>query len=238
MIDVHWLEQTEADVPSESAWLSTSDLARVNGMRFAKRLADWRLGRWTAKRALAVYLDLPAYPQIMASIELRPTASGAPQVFVADRPAAVTISLSHRDGKAACAVAPCGTDLGFDLETIEPRSEGFIADYFAAEEQARILQASVAERSRFLAMLWSAKESALKAMQEGLRLDTRSVIVSSADSSFDPNGWSRLQVRCTDGRVFHGWWQQTDHMVRTMVADPQSASPILLKIPAYLPRCA
>lgn len=237
-MDVHWLEQTEADVPSENAWLSDAELARVNGMRFAKRLADWRLGRWTAKRALAVYLNLPADPQTLASVELRPAATGAPSVFLANQPAVVTISLSHRDGKAACAVAPCGADLGCDLETIEPRSEAFIADYFATEEQARINQAALTDRSRLLALFWSGKESALKALQAGLRLDTRSVVVSSADSSSDLNGWSPLQVRCTGGRVFHGWWQQTDHMVRTLVADPQSASPVLLKIPSYLPLCA
>ena len=241
-MDVHWLEQTEADVPTDNAWLSVNEIVRLDGMRFAKRRADWRLGRWTAKRGLVAYLRLPTHPQLLAKIELLPKATGAPEVFFANERVAVTLSLSHRDRRAVCAMSRYGVELGCDLEMIEPRSEEFIADYFATEEQARIAQASVTERSRLLALLWSGKESALKALHEGLRLDTRSVIVSCLGESFDLNGWSSLQVRCADNRVFHGWWQHTDHVVRTLVADPAPAAPIILKIPAYSPgnayRCA
>ena len=70
-----------------------------------------------------------------------------------------------------------GAELGCDLEIVEPRSDAFIADYFTAEEQALIERTSAADRSLLLALLWSAKESALKALRAGLRLDTRSVIV-------------------------------------------------------------
>ena len=241
-MDVYWLEQTEADVPPEHAWLSANEVARLNGMRFAKRRADWRLGRWTAKRALAVYLNLGTHPQVLAKIELRPAASGAPQAFFANEPAVVAISISHRDGRAVCALAPSGVELGCDLEMIEPRSDAFIADYFATEEQDLIAQASMTTRSRLLALLWSGKESALKALQAGLRLDTRCVIVSCVDASIDFNGWSPLQVCYTNDRVFHGWWQYTENILRTLVADPPADLPILLKIPAYAPdgasRCA
>ena len=63
--------------------------------------------------------------------------------------------------------------LGCDLEVIEPRSEEFVADYFTTEEQKMVSQAPIADRSKLLALLWSAKESALKALREGLRFDTR-----------------------------------------------------------------
>ena len=102
-MNVYWLEQSEADVPIENDWLSENEVARLNGMRFAKRRADWRLGRWTAKRALSVCMDVPAHPQVFKKMDIRPAPSGAPEVFFANQPAAVTISLSHRDGVAACA---------------------------------------------------------------------------------------------------------------------------------------
>ena len=54
---VFWLEQTEADVPPSNDWLGPAELDRCNAFRFAKRRNDWRLGRWTAKCALAAYLD-------------------------------------------------------------------------------------------------------------------------------------------------------------------------------------
>ena len=48
---VYWLEQTEANVPEDNTWLSPREVAFADRLRFAKRRADWRLGRWTAKRA-------------------------------------------------------------------------------------------------------------------------------------------------------------------------------------------
>lgn len=77
-MDVYWLEQTEADVPAENDWLNASEAVRLSGMRFAKRRADWRLGRWTAKRAVAVSLALPLDRSALAGIEIRQAPDGAP----------------------------------------------------------------------------------------------------------------------------------------------------------------
>lgn len=249
-MDVYWLEQAEADVPAENDWLSASEAARLNAMRFAKRRADWRLGRWTAKRAVAAYLDVPGYLQALANIEIRPAASGAPEVYILNTAAPATISLSHRDGAALCMIAPSGTALGCDLELIETRSDAFVADYFTAEEQALVARVSLEDRPRLLALLWSAKESALKALHEGLRLDTRSLAVrpiealkgrtQDKDESLDnaalsfpqasDNVWHPLQVCYTDGQVFHGWWQKTDPLLRTLVAAPPASPPIPLAV--------
>ena len=194
MTDVFWLERTEADVPGDTDWLSASEAARANGMRFAKRRADWLLGRWTAKCAVAAYWKTPATDRMLASIEIRPAVSGAPEVFVAGEAAAVAISLSHRAGRAICAVASPGTALGCDLESVEPRSEAFVSDYFTAEEQTLVARAAPADRPRLATLLWSAKESALKALGVGLRLDTRSLWASPAEGQ-DPDTWRPLLVR-------------------------------------------
>jgi 4'-phosphopantetheinyl transferase len=232
-MNVYWLEQGEDDVPPGNDWLSASETARQHALRSAKRLADWTLGRWTAKRALAAYLNLPAQPLVLAKVEIRPTASGAPEALVDARPADVTISLSHRDGRAICAVAEFGVELGCDLEVVEPRSDAFLSDYFAAEEQVLVARGPAADQTRLVTLLWSTKESALKALHTGLRLDTRGVIVSP-ESSFDVNGWSPVQARYSGGRIFHGWWRQTDSIIRTLVANSPPAVPIPLKLSAYL----
>jgi 4'-phosphopantetheinyl transferase len=237
-MNVYWLEQTEADVPAENDWLSANEAACLKGMRFAKRRGDWRLGRWTAKRALSAFLDIPAHPEIFKKMDIRSAPSGAPEVFFANQPATVAISLSHRAGIAACAVAMSGAEMGCDLEMVEPRSDAFVADYFTNEEQALVARTSPADRPRLLALLWSAKESALKALHEGLRLDTRCVIVSPFDESYDLNGWSSLRVRYTGGAVFHGWWQLAETVVRTVVGLPAPDSPIPLNIPAHFFDCA
>jgi len=237
-MNVYWLEQSEADVRAENDWLSANEAVSLNGMRFAKRRADWRLGRWTAKRALSAYLAVPAHLQAFKKIEIRSAPSGAPEAFFDNQPAAVVISLSHRAGIAACAVAMSGVELGCDLEMVEPRSDAFVADYFTVEEQALVARASAADRPRLLALLWSGKESALKALQEGLRLNTRSVIVSPGRAAFDLHDWSPMEVRHIDRRIFHGWWQHADGTVRTLVAAPPPNPPIRLRIPAYVPDAA
>ena len=229
-MDVYWLEQTEADVPAQNNWLSVSELASLDGLRFAKRRGDRRLGIWTAKRALALCLTLSDSPAALARLEIRHAPSGAPEVFLDDRPVAVAISVSHRSCRAICVVAPPGVKLGCDLEQIEPHSQAFMADYFTSEEQWLVARHFSPDRPWFLTLLWSAKESALKALGEGLRLDTRCVIARPLEGAVDLNGWSPLQVRHTGGQVFHGWWQKTDEMVRTMVAVPAPASPIRLNL--------
>jgi 4'-phosphopantetheinyl transferase len=236
-MNVYWLEQTEADIPEENDWLSESEAASLERLHFAKRRADWRLGRWTAKRALSVCLKMPAHPQVFEKMDIRPTPSGAPEVFIDNQPAAVTISLSHRSGIAACTVAISGVDLGCDLEIVEPHGNAFVSDYFTIEEKALVARASAADRDRLVALVWSAKESALKALHEGLRLDTRCVVVSPLEASCDLNGWSRMLVRYTgDGngsRVFHGWWQLAGNILRTVVAAPPPDSPIPLTVSAH-----
>jgi 4'-phosphopantetheinyl transferase len=239
-------------VAAANDWLSASEVDRLKGMRFAKRRADWGLGRWTAKRALAVYLNVPVHPEALAEIEIRPTPSGAPEVFFANQPAPVTVSLSHRARTAICAVAPSGAALGCDLEIIEPRSEAFLTDFFTTEEQALVARAFASDRPQLCTLLWSGKESALKALRAGLRLDTRCVIVNPADAlgrpaeggagctqdpalaiqaSYEVNSWRPLCVRYSGGQVFHGWWQNAGHLLRTIVTAPPSAPPIPLRIP-------
>ncbi len=224
MTGVLWLEQSAADVPPGDEWLSAGEAARLAGVRFEKRRQDWRLGRWTAKRTVAAWLCLRESPADLARIEIRTTASGKPEVFLGGQPAPFSISISHSAGVAACAVASGETALGCDLETIERRSGAFVRDYFTAAETAAVEQAAEDARRLLVTLIWSAKESALKALGEGLRQDTRAVEVS-ADASPDAE-WARLQVRHRQaGRVLEGWWKAREGFVRTIVAEPPVGAP-------------
>lgn len=236
---VYWLQQSEADMPSGDDWLSASELSRLDGMRVPKRRADWRLGRWTAKLALAAYLkrksgsttsDIAAY---LRSIEVHPQASGAPEALVRGEPIHNVISLTHTSGLAMCAVAPAGVALGCDMETIEERCDAFVSDYFTTAEQTLISRAPVPKRALLATLIWSAKESALKALGEGLRLDTRSVTVTLATTSPAvplPDGiWNALHVVSRGGTTFHGWWREGGPIVRTLVADPAPHLPVKMK---------
>ena len=120
--------------------------------------------------------------------------------------------------------------LGCDLEVVEPRSGAFATDYFTAEEQELLAQASAADRFQLLALIWSAKESVLKALRVGLRLDTRCVAVDPFVGQVSGgSAWRPLRAN-HNGTVLHGWWRQTGNLVRTMVASPAPAAPVTFQI--------
>ena len=223
-MNVYWLEQTEADLPPDNAWLSLEEARQMDRLRFAKRRADWRLGRWTAKRAVALCLGIPEQPRELAEIEILAAPSGAPEVVLDVQLAtnfaiplvAPRISLSHSCDRAVCAVALSGAALGCDLEEIAPRSDAFVADFFTAQEQATVARSSPADRPRISTLIWSAKESSLKALHTGLRLDTRSLIVTAGESFCE---WQTLRVHHRDGQIFLGWWQEAEGFVRTIVSN-------------------
>jgi 4'-phosphopantetheinyl transferase len=227
---VHWLTQTEENVPLKNDWLCASELVCLTSFPFVKRRTDWRLGRWTAKQAIAACLHWPTDPQALAQIEIRATPSGAPEALPPGLTTPLSFSISHRAERAMCAVSPVRMRLGCDLEIPEEHSHAFVTDYFTAEEQNLVARVGCEDRPSLLALLWSAKESALKALGQGLRLDTRSVVVTPIESQPDVSGWSPLQVRCVDNQVFHGWWRNTNGFLHTIVSNPDPECPIEIRV--------
>ena len=243
LMQVSWLEQTFADMRHTPDWLSRQELERIAAMRVPKRRHDWQLGRWTAKQAVAAYLGIAPFPAALGAIEIRPADCGAPEVYLDNQRAPVSISISHRGGRAVCATAPFGTSVGCDLEIIEPRCDAFITDYFTPKEQDLVLRARETARFRLLALFWSAKESVLKTLRTGLRLDLRTVDISlnresssllTADSQTSPYSmagqWHGLSARCSSGQGFRGWWQFEGEIVRTLVSMPHCSSPLRFEV--------
>jgi len=229
-MEAYWLEQTEADVPAEDQWLSAEEMSRLAGLRLRKRRTEWRLGRWTAKRAVAACLNLPNDVRSLQDIEIRAAPCGAPEVFLFNERTGVSLSLSHRAGTALCVVGLSGLNLGCDLELVEPRDDCFVADFFTANEQTLVERAPGDERPMLATLVWSAKESALKALHVGLRVDTTLLDVSPTgadlhqgrDYSGDVSVWSPLSLRScvpngSGGQIFHGWWRCANMMVRAVV---------------------
>jgi 4'-phosphopantetheinyl transferase len=222
---IHWLTQTERDPPVGEQWLTAGEQSTLARLHVAKRRSDWLLGRWTAKRALAAYLGCVSR---LGRLEIRAAESGAPEVFLDGRAVPLSLSLSHAAGRGLCAITAAGVALGCDLERIESHSRAFVADYFTDDEQRFIAAAPASDRACIVTLLWSAKESALKALREGLRLDTRSVAATiGGECAFDD--WDPLSVHHGDsGRIFRGWWRRDGSCVVTIVADPAPRPPISL----------
>ena len=195
------------------------------GLTVAKRRADWRLGRWVAKRAVAGAVDLClARPQDASRIAVLAAADGAPEASIDGRAAPLALSISHRAGRGVAAVCDEGVALGLDLELVEARSPAFVREWLASPEQA--LVDSHPEPALVANLVWAAKEAAAKACREGLRLPVRRLTV---EPMLNPacSGWQPVAVRF-ECRVLHGWWRADDGFVLVVVTEPGSEPPTRL----------
>lgn len=224
-----WLSQGMGDAPADDAWLSPREAAWASRMRFPKRRTEFRLGRWTAKTALAVYLGRGRSPEDLRAIEIDRAPDGAPRALVDGHPAPAYLTMTDRADQAVCLVGPPGTALGCDLEVVEPRSDAFVADFLTAAEQG-LVAAAGKDRDLLANLVWCGKESALKVLRTGLRRDTRSVEVSFPDGD-QLDGWAPMSVRAVEGPVFPGWWQRFGAFVLTVAA----ASPLVPPRPLVEP---
>lgn len=194
-----------ADAPPSTAFLGPGEMERFAAMRMPWRQADFLLGRWTAKRLIASILDRA--PD--GSIEVLADPSGQPRAFLDGKPLPLTVSISHRAGRALVAVDDEQGPLGADLEQIEPRSGAFVRDFFTPAEQDAVEQG---DRELMANLIWSAKESALKALGEGLRLDSRSVEVELEPGVAGP--WQPLKVH--GATELNGFWRREGDCVLTL----------------------
>jgi len=231
---ISWLLQPAAALPDHDDWLAPAERAVQSGLRLAPRRAQWRLGRWTAKVALARGLGLA--PDDHPRLELRAAADGAPEPWLDGRPLPLVLSLSHCGEHGLVALAAAPVALGADLERVEARSPAFVRDYFTAAEQHWVAAAPAAPdadaRAERATLLWSAKESALKALRTGLRRDTRSVEVTvlpaaltapAAPPATAAAPWAPLAVHDLEGaRTFSGRWRRIGEHLLTVVAEPWS----------------
>ena len=140
--------------------------------------------------------------------------------------------MTDRADWAVCLASTETVALGCDLELVEPRSDGFVADYLTPAEQ-RFVLGSGHDRDLMANLMWSAKESALKVLRVGLRRDTRSVEVALEDRTV--SGWGALRVRdAQSDAVFPGWWRCFGEFVLTVAASDPIGPPDPLVEPAPL----
>jgi 4'-phosphopantetheinyl transferase len=223
-MQIFYIERRDSDVPGGDEWLGAAERGTLARLRFPKRRGDWRLGRWTAKCAIAALR-----PEIvhLREIEVLPEASGAPAAFVRGLPARLGVSLSHSEGRGFCAVADRAASIGCDVEAVTERSPEFLLDYFTPAEQALVTSRQPQMRRQTVNLLWSAKESASKAMGMGLMLSLQSVFVLPARQ--DSGKWAPLTAAIRGGPVFHGWWRSAAGFIWTVLSDPRPQSPCLLR---------
>ena len=200
---IDWLVQEIADYPriAEGAappgLLSKSETARLETLTVNKRRRDWPPGRLTAKQLLQTVLqDATGQSVQLDQIVIENDAEGAPFALLTAERLGYSLSISHSNGAAFCAVHRECT-VGVDMERIETRDWSFVRSYFTQSEIALVEAALPQQRDLLSTAIWSGKEAVLKVLREGLRLDTRTI-----ECRFDP-----MQASTTDWVPFEVEWQ-------------------------------
>ncbi len=215
-----WLSQRLDEVPARDTWLGPCERRVLAHLRMDRRRSDWRLGRWTAKLALAGRFGIaPERFEVLAAED------GAPEVWLDGERCRVSLSISHRGGRAIAAVADPPLIAGCDLELVEPRSEAFVREWLAPVERRLVWSVAPSERARLANLMWAAKEAAVKVRREGLRLDVRQAVVS-----FEMGGgrdeWRKLKVEWPRReQAIKGWWGEKPGWVMVVASEPAAAAP-------------
>ncbi len=230
-ISVRYHAASMHTVPDHDRWLSEPEADRLNRFVHVKRRSESRLGRWAAKQTVALMIQVPVEHGVLREIIIRNASDGAPEVWRDDTLAGLPISMTDRADWAVSVITDSRASLGCDLELVEPRSELFVRDYFTASEQHWVAEHRD-DQAVWANLIWSAKESALKVLREGLRRDTRSVEVRFGSDQIGE--WQSFQVSDVQGGSFHGWWQRFDRFLLTVCADVPIHPPEPLTQPSPL----
>jgi 4'-phosphopantetheinyl transferase len=219
------LLELPGDLDVGGNFLSPVEQEKLASLRFAKRRTEWLLGRWTAKRLLRD--SLSAFSSYMLpELTIANDAAGAPYVILpGGRRFAGCLSISHCNHLSFCAVtADPSLHIGADLEHIEARGVEFAQDYFTSHELNFVLDLPASLRDTAVTLLWSAKESALKALGLGLRLDTRQVEITVpgglVGKDLSTPTWQTFNVAIHHAGqgTWSGWWQIQGTYILTLAS--------------------
>jgi 4'-phosphopantetheinyl transferase len=204
--------------------LHPAEQRRLAELKLSKRRSEWLIGRWTAKHLLQACLECDLNLRLpLSAIGIYNDARGAPVAMVdcGNRIAEWTISISHSHACGFSAALPDSTiGLGADIEHIELREWRFVEDYFTPDEIERVRVAPIEQREKLITAIWSAKESALKALRLGLTVDTRRVNCAIDPRRYSDRDWLEFSITCTPSytETLRGWWRTWgDYVLSTAI---------------------
>jgi 4'-phosphopantetheinyl transferase len=204
-------------MPESINWLSEDEFLQFQGFRFQKRRDDWLLGRWTVKR-LIQSINFEVKDLSSNRISIKNEASGAPYALIDGDRMKNSLSLSHRENLGVSAICKNPDVLiGIDLEEIESKSHGFIEDYFTSHESNMIFALPAKEQSLISSLFWSGREAIMKAMQTGLRIDTREIEFLCPALNLNDE-WQPMVITQApvDMKSIQLFWKKLDNFVITL----------------------
>ncbi|HEX9815508.1 MAG TPA: SDR family NAD(P)-dependent oxidoreductase, partial [Candidatus Thermoplasmatota archaeon] len=150
--------------------------------RNEKRSNEFFAGRLAAKEAIALLTDRPVREARGIEIRRLETGEPAPRGKGTEN---VLVSITHTGDLALAAAARKGpyVSIGIDAELMEEKSNAFVTEAFADEEQKLLarLVAGGKQTSELHVLFWAVKEAVLKALGKGFALDVQDVRVQALE---------------------------------------------------------
>ena len=209
------LEEVQLDL---FKYLDQTEIDAYLAFKIPKRQKEWLAGRIYVKQLYHRVMDLDV---ALPSIRIDRLPDGQPLLKLNGQPVGESISISHSHGWVAAAVDPLGQPIGIDLEQVELRDEAFLADYFTDNERNWIESSHELTREQKTTLIWSCKESVLKALGQGLHLDPLRLEIGEITTAISPGsfGSARGQLQLDDGDYQYILkWQLRDEMVFTFAS--------------------
>jgi len=148
--------------PDAINFLSSDEQLRLAGMTYPGPAARFLRGRTLMRRVLGGYLS-----KNPAEVSIIVDAAGKPSVGSVSEPP-LTISLSHAGQETILAVT-LESDIGVDLEPLSKAPAAMrIAEEFFAPSEHRSIHGSDGDSAETALMLWTLKESIVKARGESM----------------------------------------------------------------------
>jgi 4'-phosphopantetheinyl transferase len=199
-------------------FLNPEELQEWNRFKIPNRRDEWLASRWLAKQ---VILRSTGQPEARANtIQIMRDVSGKPRAAERGEPCG-SLSLAHTAGAALVGFSmDAGSVFGCDLEKIAQHSAAFLSDYFTDDERDWL--AGQQDLALTGSLLWSSKESVLKALGRGLSVDTRQVECQPwKESPVHTAGWQQFDVRVMNFPAeFPVLWRVVDGFVLTVCPLP------------------
>ncbi len=223
---VWYLIQDITNVPTETGWLSPKEYKTVQSFKIEKRRNDWLLGRWTSKKLIQDYYLTRNFNYKLHELEIIAAENGQPQLFINGKTQRINFSISHSEGCAFCVLNGHASSIGCDIEALLPRSEGLMTDFFTKDEIVVVEKQLETDKKIFITNLtWSAKESVLKVLKEGLRIDTRKINVFDFTQQIT-NEWKPFKsVYQETKKDFWGWYKKHQNFVLTCASSGKIPAP-------------
>ncbi|MEI7989293.1 MAG: 4'-phosphopantetheinyl transferase superfamily protein [Chloroflexota bacterium] len=202
-------------------FLSPNEKQKLSWLRFAKRRTEWLHGRWTAKQLLSA--SSPDWREVpFDEIEVANAAGGAPYYTSHEIELPICLSISHRERMAFCALSfSPGLKIGADVEKIESYPASFIETFFTQDEINSVKSCAPQQRDAWVVLVWSLKEAVLKALGEGLRLDTRHIKIQPVSGlDAEDSMWRSIEIKLDlpiTGQ-WMAWWLRQDDYLLTLAA--------------------